>query len=57
MEKIGTKIEFKSGMQYEIIKVWDGGYYDLKALIPQFWFMPDYYPVYYSVVLKNYKII
>ena len=57
MIKPGTKIEFESGMQYKIIAAYPGDYYDLKAIVPQFWFMPNYYPVYNLVKIEKFKII
>lgn len=57
MIKTGTLIELESGMQYEVIKVFNQNLVDLRAIKPQFEWMPDFFPVYYSVELKNYKIL
>ena len=57
MIKVGSKIEFKSGMKYEVIKTFPDGKVDLKALVPQFEWMPDFYPTYYSIDLEEYKIL
>jgi hypothetical protein len=57
MIDVGTKIEFNSGMKYEVIKVFPDGYVDLRALEPQFEWMPEYFPVYRSILLKDYKIL
>ena len=57
MLTVRTKIELESGMRYEIIKCYEGGYYDIKALTPQFEWMPDFYPTYYSIRLERYKIL
>lgn len=54
--KVGSKIEFESGSQFEVIKIFPEGYVDLRSLTPHE-LLPDYYPVYYSVVLENYKIL
>ena len=54
--KIGDNIILSSGLKYEITKVFDCGYYDIKALQPQFEWLPDYYPVYLSVKLTDYAI-
>lgn len=55
--EVGTIIEFDSGMQYEIIKVYHNGAVDLKSIKPQFEWMPDFYPKYDNIILKNYKIV
>jgi hypothetical protein len=57
MINVGTLIEFKSGMQYEVIKVFSQNLVDLRAIKPPFELMPDYYPIYYSIELKDYKIL
>ena len=57
MINVGTKIEFKSGIQYEVTKVFTQTLVDLRALKPQFEWMPDYLPVYLSVQLDDYKIL
>lgn len=57
MIKEGTLIEFESGRQYEVIKVFSQNLVDLRASQPQFEWMPDYFPIYYSIELKDYKII
>jgi hypothetical protein len=54
---VGAEIELKDGMQYEIIVAYPGGYYDLKAMKPQFEWMPNFFPVYYSIRLNEFKII
>jgi len=53
----GDKIEIESGMKYEIIQVFDGEIYDIKSLQPQFEWMPDFYPIYYSIRLQDYEVI
>jgi len=55
--KKGDKIELESGMKYEIIQVFDGEIYDIKALQPQFELMPNFYPILYSIKLQNYKVL
>lgn len=55
--KISDKIRLSSGLEYEIIEIYDGGYYDLKALKPEFDWMLDFYPIYYSIRLQNYTIL
>jgi len=57
MIKEGMTIEFSSGKQYEITKVFTENLVDLKAKQPEFEFMPNYYHEYYSVTIKDYKII
>lgn len=54
--KIGDKIEFESGSQYEVINIFPDGYVDLRSLEPHE-LLPDYYPVYYSICLEKYKIL
>ena len=55
--KIDTKIEFESELQYEIINIYADDTVDLKALQPEYEYLPNYYPIYYSIRLVNYKII
>jgi len=57
MLKIGDKIELERGMKYQIVKCYEGGIYDLKALQPLFEWMPNFYPDYYSIKLEQYKLI
>ena len=57
MIEVGTLIEFESGMQYEVIKVFSQNQVDLRATKPQFEWMPDYFPIYYSIELKDYIIL
>jgi hypothetical protein len=57
MLKIGDKIELKSGMQYEIVEAYEDGFYDIKALQPHFKWMPDFFPIYYSIALRDYKVL
>lgn len=53
----GDEIKLKSGLEYEIIKVFEGGIYDIKALQAQFEWMPHFYPIYYSIQIIDYEII
>ena len=55
--KKGDKVKLKSDMMYEIIKAYDGEIYDIKALQPQFEWMPNFYPVYYSIMLQDYELL
>ena len=56
--KAGNKIQMnESKDEYEIIKVYPDGYYDIQALKPMFAFMPNFRPIYYSIQLESYTII
>ena len=50
---IGDTITMKSGLQYKVIKVHGGELYDLKAIQPQFEFMSDFYPIFYSILITE----
>ena len=55
--KKGDKVKLESGMRYEIMKAFDGEIYDIRALQPQFEWMPHFYPVYYSIKLQDYEVL
>jgi len=57
MVEKGQTIKFKDGLKYEVLKVFDTGHADLKSKQPLFEWMPDFYPVFYSIKLKDYEII
>lgn len=57
MLKIGDKIELELGLKYEIKAVYEGGFYDIQALQPQFEWMPEFFPVYYSIKLEKYRVL
>lgn len=54
--KVGDKIEIGKGLKYEVVKVFDGNICDIKALQPQFEWMPDFYPVYNSIKLESFNV-
>ena len=53
----GTIVRSKEGKEYEVIKRWFGGWYDLQALQPMFDILPDYYPIIYSQRLEGWEIL
>ena len=57
MIKEGTILEFESGNKFEVLKVWNQRLVDLKAMQPLFEWIPDYFPIYLSVNLKDFKIL
>lgn len=56
MLKVGMKIELDSGKQYEVVKVFDGGIYDIKELKGSYP-TPEYKRTYYSIMIVNCKIL
>lgn len=54
--KEGSIIEFESGSRFEIIKLFEDGFADLRSLEPHE-LLHDYYPVYYSIPLVKYKVL
>lgn len=57
--KLHDQIEFENGEQYEIMSIFTGGFYDIKLLKPdpQYYWLPDQRPIYYSIKLEKYKIL
>ena len=57
--KLHDQIEFENGEQYEIMSIFTGGRYDIKLLKPdpQYYWLPDQRPIYYSIKLEKYKIL
>lgn len=55
--KVGQTIEFESGERYVVRRVFDDNICDLKTTKPEFEWMPDFYPIYYSIKCENFKIV
>jgi len=55
--KIYDKIRFKSGNEFVILSIDKNNICDLKALKPQFEWMPDFLPVYFAIKIEEYDII
>ena len=57
--KLHDQIEFENGEQYEIMSIFTGGRYDIKLLKPdpQYYWLPDQRPIYYSIKLEKYKML
>ena len=56
--KRGDKIKFYgSDLGYEVLRVFAGGSFDLRSLQPQFSWMPDFYPIYYSINIREYELL
>ena len=53
----GTIIELQNSERFKIIKVFSGNMVDIQAVKAPYDFMPGYKPTFYSIQLKNYKIV
>ena len=50
-------IELESGIRFKLLKVYDGNIVDIQSQVAQLAWMPDFFPIYYSIKLCNYKIL
>ena len=55
--KVDQTIEFESGDRYKVKRVFDGNICDIQSAKPEFEWMPDFYPIYYSIKCENFKIV
>jgi hypothetical protein len=47
----------QNGLEYEVVKVFPGNFYDLKARKAPYEWMPDFYPVYLSIKVIGFKLV
>lgn len=57
MIRVGTIVESQSGIQYEVIKCWKGGWFDIRRIKAPYEYLPDFFPVINSEILDKYKIV
>ncbi len=55
--QVNDTIEFASGDRYKVIRIFKNGRVDLQATKPVFEWIPDYFPIYYSIKLQEFKIV